>query len=480
MRAKSFQMLEVLAEAAPEPVSKDRLMALVWPDRIVSEDSVVQCIRDIRRALGSAAQAALQTIPGLGYRLRAKIVGAINGKSRIRHTSVAVLPFQDLSEEQHLSRFIAGLHSDLIYELNRANVCQVISPTLLDSQSTDPREVVSSLSPQGTIYVLSGDSQIVGEQLKVSGFLTDMGNEVIVWSRRWQSPIATALDLKEKIAFEVVNDLASAWSGQIPRLNAKERRGQQTRDMNAYDHFHQGVVEVARFTPDGIMAGINCLERATSIDPDYGEAWAALSNTYAIMSAFAPAESVPRLVASREAAARRAFESRPLRGWSILAGAWLAALDKEKACVVRKRIHQSVEDQPYNADLLVGAAAHAVLNSDLYHDAVTWVERAFEINANSPTWYNWPIGIANFHLNEFEAALRAFARGPQNYPELLAYRAAAEAAIGDLAAAGQSREVLESMHPGFSTEVYLSTEPHPSSKRRKMLSEAFRRAGLPK
>ena len=479
LRAKSFQMLEVLAEAAPDPVSKDRLMALVWPDRIVGEDNIVQCIRDIRKALGAAAQSALQTIPGLGYRLRAKILGAISGTTKVRQTSVALLPLEDLSGDQSLSRFIAGLGSDLVYELNRANVFQVISLTLMDPTSTHPRDVVRSLAPKGTLYVLMGDAQVQGEHVKVSAFLTDTESEAIVWSKRWQGASAEMLDLQDKIVQETVNELASVWSGHVARLNTKDRGGLQMQDMNAYDHFHQGVIEVGRFTPEGIMAGIASLERATSLDPDYGEAWAALSNAYAIMSASAPTESVPMIVAGREAAARRAFDCRPMRGWSILAGAWLAALDNEDADVVRDRICQSVADQPYNADLLVGAAAHAVLNSDLYGDALLWVERAFEINANSPAWYHWPIGIAHFYLNDPKAAIQAFAKGPQNYPELLAYRAASEAAVGDHAAAEQSCETLKSVHPEFSSEVYLSTEPHASAKRREKLAQAFAHAGLP-
>jgi len=65
------QSAEVLAARPGEIVSKDALMQAVWPDTFVTDDSLTQCIADIRRALGDDAHLIVETFPKRGYRLNA-------------------------------------------------------------------------------------------------------------------------------------------------------------------------------------------------------------------------------------------------------------------------------------------------------------------------------------------------------------------------------------------------------------------------
>lgn len=67
LRPKSFDVLRYLAERAGRLVSKDELIQAVWPDLFVTEDSVVQCIGDIRAALRDDAHRIIKTVPRRGY-----------------------------------------------------------------------------------------------------------------------------------------------------------------------------------------------------------------------------------------------------------------------------------------------------------------------------------------------------------------------------------------------------------------------------
>ena len=71
LRVQSAEVLRALAARRGETVTKDELHAAVWGDIAVTDDSLVQCIGDIRRALG-AARDAVQTVRGRGYRLAAE------------------------------------------------------------------------------------------------------------------------------------------------------------------------------------------------------------------------------------------------------------------------------------------------------------------------------------------------------------------------------------------------------------------------
>jgi pimeloyl-ACP methyl ester carboxylesterase/DNA-binding winged helix-turn-helix (wHTH) protein len=67
LRPKSFDLLRYLAEHAGRLVSKEELIQAIWPDVFVTEDSVVQCIGDIRAALRDDAHRIIKTVPRRGY-----------------------------------------------------------------------------------------------------------------------------------------------------------------------------------------------------------------------------------------------------------------------------------------------------------------------------------------------------------------------------------------------------------------------------
>src|SRR5438128_1341725 len=67
LRPKSFEVLAYLAANSGRLVTKSELMAAIWPDSFVTDDSLVQCLIDVRRALGDDAQQLIKTVPRRGY-----------------------------------------------------------------------------------------------------------------------------------------------------------------------------------------------------------------------------------------------------------------------------------------------------------------------------------------------------------------------------------------------------------------------------
>src|SRR3954452_21477356 len=67
LRPKSFALLRLLVENAGRLLDRDAIMAAVWPDVFVTDASITQCIRDIPRALGEAAQPLPKGVPRRGY-----------------------------------------------------------------------------------------------------------------------------------------------------------------------------------------------------------------------------------------------------------------------------------------------------------------------------------------------------------------------------------------------------------------------------
>src|SRR5262245_7165457 len=73
LRPKTFEVLRCLVENAGRLVSKDELLKVVWPNVIVTDESLMQCVSEIRQAIGDSRQAIIKTVPRRGYRFAAPV-----------------------------------------------------------------------------------------------------------------------------------------------------------------------------------------------------------------------------------------------------------------------------------------------------------------------------------------------------------------------------------------------------------------------
>lgn len=86
LRPKSFETLRHLVENSGRLVSKNELIAAVWPDTSVTDDSLVQCLIDVRRALGEYGQQMIKTVPRRGYIFDADVTRADSSQQQLVYT----------------------------------------------------------------------------------------------------------------------------------------------------------------------------------------------------------------------------------------------------------------------------------------------------------------------------------------------------------------------------------------------------------
>jgi len=465
VRKRSFQLLELLAYAESKPVTKTEIVTLVWAGRAISDDSITQAISELRRALAPHGRAVIRTISGVGYRLAAGVVVTGCTEPAEQSWSVAVEPVMCLSKDRQLSFVARGLSHDLRHYLAQANVFRVIEV----APDTRPPPQCNHII-RGTLRGADGD-------IRTAISLTDTASNELVWTRQWRFPAPGFFETQEQILQEITNHLANPWSGQIARRSFPAGLDHETADLDAYACFQRGVAAIGAHSVEGMMVALDSLKTATRLDPGYGQAWACLSIVYGVLTTNATGAQLTELTRLRTDAAARAFACHPRGATAYLAGAKLAAFEGDPAAA-RDRVFRAVEQAPWNSDVLAMATGVAALNTDLYDEAVTWGARALRLSAAVPEWYYFPVGYAHFFRSEFARALEALSKGPQTFPELLAYKAACEAATGSRDDAKCTLNALQKLSPGFSVSEYLRSEPWGDARKAALIRDRFLAAGL--
>ena len=148
LRPRSLAVLRLLAEHAGRLVTKDDLIAKVWDDVAVTEDSLTQCIADIRRAIGDEERRVLRTMPRKGYMLVPAQRRALLPGRAPDFPSLAIMPFLSIGEDCGPVMLGTGVASEIINELARNRDLRLIgrdSSFALGDQNLMAQEVGEQL-----------------------------------------------------------------------------------------------------------------------------------------------------------------------------------------------------------------------------------------------------------------------------------------------------------------------------------------------
>jgi TolB-like protein/Tfp pilus assembly protein PilF len=277
----SFDLLLALVRAAPNLVSLDELMRLVWPGIVVSPETVSQRVKLLRDALSDDPRAPryIAGLRGRGYQIVAAVEdGAAQPVATpaaiISPKSVAVLPFLDMSEQRDQEYFADGLAEELINLLTKIPGMRVPARTssfYFKGKSEDVPTIASKLM---VAHVLEGSVRKSGDRLRVSAQLVRADNGYHLWSETYDRRLDDVFKVQDDIAASVVKAL------QVKLLGAAVLHNAPTASSEAYTLYLQAESLAKRGGSESSLQAHHCLSQAVRMDPGFSLAWSALAELY--------------------------------------------------------------------------------------------------------------------------------------------------------------------------------------------------------
>ena len=196
---KALELLSVLAEAEGDLVTKDELMAAVWPNVTIEENGMQVHMTALRKALGDAAD-QLQTVRSLGYRLIKDGTAPRPQPTSASPGTVAILPFANLTGDPDLDYLGEGVAEELINRLSHVPGLHIPSRTssfAYKGHDGDVRRIARELDVRA---IVEGSVRSSGETIRITAQLVDAETGFYRWSENYDRQNTDLLALEDELA----------------------------------------------------------------------------------------------------------------------------------------------------------------------------------------------------------------------------------------------------------------------------------------
>lgn len=311
---KAAAVLKFLVSNAGSPVSKAELFSAVWPNVAVTDDALTTCIQELRRVLNDDAKHPqfIETRHRRGYRFISPLTRdsppaptpAVPTAGPI--SSIAVLPFADMSPGHDQEYLCEGLAEELINALTHIDGLRVAARTAsfqFRGKGEDIRVVGQQLNVEA---LLEGSVRKSDDRLRVTVQLIEVASGYQRWSHRFDGQFRDVFAIQDEIAESVAASLRGG-DAAVPR----EKRAGYRRQTGpaAYELYLRGRQHLHRIRHDDLQSAAELFRRAIELEPGYGPAYAGLATAHATLYEWFGAKNAD--LEGAERASQRALELAP-------------------------------------------------------------------------------------------------------------------------------------------------------------------------
>lgn len=358
LQPKIFDLLLALVAQHGRLLEKDELMRLVWPDTIVEEANLANNISILRKTLSENGQPFIETVPKRGYRFVAEVREIVTeqnkpensapltqenglseaatvssahkpgiswrGKmllvglgvllvagglyewrwSNIRPetiTSIAILPFRPVVDENRDEKFQMGMTDTLIFKLSDLKQLKVRSIGAVSKYNQSGQDPLMAGREQQVRFVLESTYLLDGGQIRVRTRLLNVVDGTTLWTYKIDERYdANPFVMQDVISAKITAELSKHLTGSDKARFAK----QETENHEASRLFLEGRYHLNRRTVKDFYKSIECFEQALKLDPNYAQAYAHLAHAWQSLGlgTVPPGDAFPKARAAVEKA----------------------------------------------------------------------------------------------------------------------------------------------------------------------------------
>ena len=515
LRPKAFNLLAHFAQNPGRVIPKAELLDTVWPDVVVTEGSLNQCVAEIRKALGEHSAALLRTVPRRGFLFADAGSGTVVGGAgeearRVRDASapdladvadaagaprgertpaappdpgagppsVAVLPFANLSGDVEQEYFADGVVEEITTALGHFRRIFVVARNSAFTYKGRPVDVRDVGRELGVRYVVEGSVRRAGNRLRIAAQLIEAETGVQLWADRLDGIVDDVFRFQDSVTHSIIGAIA-------PRLLAAEverARSLRTERMDAYDLYLRALPAARAMTREGNDLAFALVERALAIDPDYAVMAALGAWACTLRSAQGWEPDTPELQQRGLALARRALargqddaEVLSMAGYAI---GYLGGLLHEGLGAIERAIDLNPNDA-------LAFANRGWLNTYLgrAETAISSFQEAIRLSPRDPALFRTLAGLGYAYLvhEDFENAVAAARRATESNPNFGAPLRVLAASLAHLGRVDEARRFvsrLVALDPALTVESFAARALFVHSGKLEMMLDGLRKAGL--
>jgi TolB-like protein len=486
-----FDLLLYLIENRERVVSKDDLFAAVWQGRVVSESTLTSRINAARKAIGDSGehQNLIRTIVRKGFRFVGTLRDAPGATTEPETTdkvrprfalpdrpSIAVLPFVNMSGDPEQEYFSDGISEDIITALSKLRWFFVIarnSSFVYKGKAVHLKEVADEL---GVGYVVEGSVRKAGDRVRITAQLNDVATGSHLWAERYDRSLADVFAVQDEITEAIVAAIE-------PQLYAAENFRAQRKppdSLDAWDLVMRALSHYWRVTRQDNVVAQALLEKAISIDPNYGQALGVLATSYMFTAHMGWMDMTTAMsIAERSALAAIRVDSEDPWAHNALAHVHLFARRFDDSLA---EFETALRLNP-NFALAQGYYGLSLAYSGRWQEADAAARRALRLSPRDPFSgvYFGIVAYAQFIGRNYDEAIKMAREGIRERGDFVgAHRVLTAAAgmAGQMELAQHALQELRRAQPNISLAWIAANMPIRHDAEREHYLEGFRRAGL--
>jgi TolB-like protein/Tfp pilus assembly protein PilF len=364
-----------------------------------------------------------------------------------REKSIAVLPFENQSQDAANEPFTIGIHDDILTQISKIRALKVISRTSVMEYRNTTKNLKTIGQELGAATVLEGGVQRAGDRVRINVQLIDAATDKHLWAETYDRRLTAANIFA--IQTEIATAIADALRATLSPEEEDRLATVPTENLAAYEAYLLGKQRLAKLTTAAFKEAVDYFERAIGLDPDFALAHVGLADGYIWLSGrsgYPLEETLSKAQAATDKAL--ALDDRLGEAYNSLAGIKQGRSDYEGAEAAYRRALElnpnyatayfwygtlldlgnldrleealALYRKAVELDPLSAAAIYSVGDSLLFlgrfQEDLAWYEKAIEIDPSFALAY---IGIGahyQFASGQLDEALVWFAKGMSHDP----------------------------------------------------------------